>query len=941
MGWNRRARTAQRRLLRHGVYRTDDGGKNWRHLGLSGTSQISKILIDPRDPETVLLAALGDPFSDNADRGVFRTTDGGKTWTKTLFLGPSTGASDLDWDPRNPRVVYAGMWQFRRTAWSIQSGGPNDGLYKSIDGGRTWKQLTEHGLPQGEVGRIAVAVAPNWPQRIYALLQSPQGLLWRSDNAGATWEMISTNTLINERPFYFSHLTVDPANADHVFASSVHLAVSTDGGKSFTKTGSRLHGDHHAMWIAADGQRILEGNDGGPGISNDGGQTWARLNTAPIGQAYHLGYDFQTSYHICAGLQDNGTWCGPSNSNDPGGILAHHWTKIAGGDGTFVWPDPLDSNKVWYSSGGGDNGGELWLYDRRTREDVSISPYLRNQNVYDPFRLQYRFNWEAPLAFSPFDPHIAYYGANVVFETRNRGLHWRATSPDLTRNIKAHQMITGGITKEGTGAETSDTILCIAPSERNRAIIWVGTDDGLIQLTRDGGRHWSNVSVPGTDASSRVETVEPSRAAESVAFANIDRHFAGDRRPYIYETDNYGQSWRLISADLPADQFVRTIRQDPKNPDILYAGLEQSLWISFNAGGRWQRLQAGLPPAAVRDIRIHPKSNDLIVGTHGRSLYILDDLTPLQKLPRAQAARATLFPIRSAIVPSHHSETVNLLAPGENPPGAPITFFQSTISRSAPLLEILTSSGRIVRSYSGYHLKDGKPVSVVPNNLGLNRIAWDFRENAPLSWKSAPEWNRGYDAGAVIPPGRYTVRLQLDSSTYSQQVSVLPLPGPAATPADYVQRYQLAHRLYSEFSLLDERLNRLDEIDSAIAKRMSEFQGLGFQQAAQALQRQSSQLSFQFSSHMQNDQDNDFLTDVPRERLQSLISTIEGAYRRPTTAQLSEARAVLAVTHNVTATYETFMKETVAAFNRQLIGAGAKPLDLKTATEQLTSTGDL
>ncbi len=502
-----------------GVYRTADGGKTWHHLGLESTSQIARILIDPKDANHVLVAALGDPFKDSPARGVYETADGGATWRKTLYLGPASGASDLAWDAADPRVVYAGMWQFRRNNWSIQSGGPQDGIFKSIDGGATWTKLHGNGLPSGETGRIGLAVARSRPGRVYALIQSPHGLLWRSDDAGATWAFLSSDSLINERPFYFSRITVDPTDADRAFASSVALSETHDGGKTWKRTGARTHGDHHAMWISGDGKRILEGNDGGVALSLDGGKRWARVNLLPISQAYHLGYDRAVPYHVCAGLQDNGTWCAPSDSLSGDGILSFYWQKIAGGDGTWTWPDPRDRDLIWYSSGGGTNGGELWLYDVRTKAETAISPYFRDQNVVPPRALRYRFNWESPLAFDPFDPRVAYYGADVVFRTADRGAHWSVISPDLTRNIASHQLITGGITNEGAGAETSDTILSIAPSPKRRGEIWIGTDDGNVALTLDGGSHWRTTPVPGLDAYARVETVEPSNRDAGVAYA--------------------------------------------------------------------------------------------------------------------------------------------------------------------------------------------------------------------------------------------------------------------------------------------------------------------------------------------------------------------------------------------------------------------------------------
>lgn len=858
-----------------GLYKTTDAGKHWTRTGLEDTSQIARILIDPSNGDHVVVAALGDPFKPTADRGVYQTLDGGKTWKKTLYLGSSTGASDLAWDPAHPQVVYAGMWQFARTNWAIESGGVRDGLYRSSDGGATWTQLSGHGLPAPALGRIGLAVASGG-RRVYALIQSREGLLWRSDDGGQTWRFITGNTIVNERPFYFSRIAVDPANPDHAFALSVALAVTFDGGKTWKATGGNLGSDHHAMWIAKDGKRIIQGGDKGVALSLDGGSRWVRVNLLSVAQAYHVGYDRERPYHLCVALQDDGTWCAPSNSLDPDGILAHDWLKISGGDGTWVWPDPLDRRRVWYSSGGGNNQGDLWLQDVASGTDTDISPYLRDQNVVPPAQLKYRFNWEAPIAFDPFDPHVAYYGGNVVFRTRDRGRSWTVVSRDLTRNIKAHQQITGGITNEGTGAETSDTILVIAPSPVSRGTIWVGTDDGNIALTRDGGAHWKSVSIPDLDAHARIESVEPSRTSPAVAYASVERHYAGDRRPYVYVTDDYGAHWRLISANLPRDQFVRVVREDPSNPRLLYAGLEQSLWASWDRGRSWQRITAGLPPASVRDILLQPDTDDLIVATHGRGVYILDDATPLQRLGALGAG--ALLPIRDAHLYTYHETTFNLLAPGENPPsGAIITVYQRSVGKSAPVLRIVDDRGRLIRRIE------------LKNVTGLQRASWNLCEAPPTPWFAAPEWNRTESCGAFVVPGTYRALAAIAGRTYTQTVHVAGDPRAHYSQADYRLRHDLASKLYVIYDGIDRELNSLD--------RMRSTSDLPTAARIDAL-------SSRLAAHMQNDQDDDFLEDMLRERVQGLIGSLDGAYSRPTAAQYAEAAAIESEYKTLSAQFE-------------------------------------
>ncbi|MBV8116748.1 MAG: hypothetical protein JOZ01_02150, partial [Candidatus Eremiobacteraeota bacterium] len=564
-----------------GLYKTSDAGKTWTKVLALRNALVSRIFVDPRNSTHVVAAVLGDPFADSEDRGIYVTSDGGASWKKTLYAGSSTGASDLVAVPNDPNVLYAGMWQYRRTGWSSNSGGSNDGLYRSNDGGATWTKLHGNGLPD-EMGRIGLAIAPSNPKRIYALIETKDGLLWRSDDGGGTWQMVSNDPLINERPFYYSKIFVDPKNADRLWTENVHMTISEDGGKHFAITGRGVHGDHHAMWLSNDGRRIIEANDGGVAFSRDGGTTWQADKNLPISQPYHIGYSRELPYRVCLGLQDNGMWCGPSNPLDPRGVSSSQWTTTGGGDGTWTLFDPLDARYVWQAAGGQNFGGELTIHDFKTMETREVGPYLRDQNVVAPKDLRYRFNWETPIAFDPFDPHRAYSGANVLFTTVDRGMSWTKISPDLTRNDVSHEMVTGGITLDGTGAETSETILFIEPSRAARGEVWIGTDDGLVQLTRDGGKHWKNVTPPGITPFGRFASISSSPAQAGVAYAVYDLHMTGDRTPYIYRTSDYGAHWASVANGLPRDDQARSVRIDPKNPHVIYAGLERSLWASWN-----------------------------------------------------------------------------------------------------------------------------------------------------------------------------------------------------------------------------------------------------------------------------------------------------------------------------------------------------------------------
>jgi len=914
-----------------GIYRSTDGGKTWSHLGLEKTYAISKIALDPRDPNVAVVAALGNPFHDSDERGVYRTADGGKTWTKTLTLGADSGAADLDRSAKEPDVLYAAMWQFHRSSWHLDSGGERDGLFKSVDGGSTWTRITGHGFADGITGRIGVAVAPSDPARVYALVESAQGLLWRSDDAGANWKLVSSNTLIDERPFYYSRVFVDPHDENHLFATSVRLAESKNGGTTWQLSGKHLHGDHHVLWISADGRRILEGNDGGPAISNDGGATWEWRNNVPIEQVYRVATDARTPYDVCLGLQDNGSWCGPSNGRSEQGILAKDWNRVTGGDGNWTIPDPLDPDWVWASAGGGDNEGELMRYNAKTRLGLDVSPYLHNQNVVPPSQLAYRLNWEAPLAFSPFDGRVAYYGANVVFQTVDGGRHWSTISPDLTRNIKARQGLSGTpLRLDVTGAETYDTILDIVPSTVARGAIWVTTDDGKVQLTRDGGAHWRDATMRAADADARVPTLEASHRDPATAYAVIDRHFTGDAAPYVYVTHDYGHSWKTIASGLPSDQFARAICEDPHDPSLLFLGLENSVWWSGDGGATWRSLQQNLPPVSVRDLRFSPDGHDLIAGTHGRGVWILDDVAALEEAHAGPSATA-LFAIPTAYQYEESTPTFNAMASGENPAGpALFTFALAHAAKKAPEIEILDARGHVVRKLAGTHDVDGDEVPVVGNVPGFNRVAWDLTGDPPVPWYRAPKWNRGPDGGADILAGTYRVRLDVDGTTYERPLIVAPDPRAGQTQVERIRHVSYVAALVDALSRIDVALNELDNLQEQLPERIAALRassdGAALADAATRVRDASARESALLSSHPLNGQDNDFLQDLLRERVQSLLDVAHTL--SPTAEEERESGVVRREIDAALATHAAFLRKDVAPLQAALVKAGLRPVDL-------------
>lgn len=807
-----------------GVYKTTDGGEHWTNVGLKGSKYVSRILVDPHNHNHVIVGALGDVFANSPERGVYVTDDGGKTWKQTLYAGPQSGVSDLALDPQDPNVVYAGIWQFQRRPWTFTSGGDQDGLYKSTDGGATWTKLTGHGLPDGTLGRIGLAVAPSDGNRVYAVIESKSGVLWRSDDAGAHWKMVSDDSRVDARFFYFSHVEVDPKNPNRVYALSFEVMLSTNGGQTFKPVAEDVHSDFHAIWIAPnDPARIIIGEDGGYVLTVDGGDNWFFSANVPIGQVYRVGLGNDNPYTVCAGLQDNNGWCGPSNSLDPAGIQNKYWINTVGGDGTWAIPEPDDPNWIWSDA----QDGALVVYNRVTQDQWSAQPYIQTgKETWELNTSKYRFNWESPIAFAPWRSPggklIAWYGGNVVFQTTDRGRSWTPISPDLTRNDKAHQQPAGGpLTNDVSGAEYTDTILDIEGSQRSKGEIWVGTDDGLVQLTRDGGKHWSNVTPAGAPQNGRFATVAPSTLVDGTAYAIEDDHEMGDSAPWAFVTHDYGKHWTKIVDGLPADQWARAIRPDIRDRNIVYLGNEEGIYVSFDGGAHWQSFQNDLPNVSVHDIRMQPREDDLVIATHGRSVYIMDDLRPVQELQSAVSTGTALFAPRKAYEWSLHENDEGTYTnyAADNPPyGVIITYYQKEPQKTAPSLDILDASGRVIRSVSGTHKAGGKDVPYVPNEAGLNRYVWDFAVNGPVRWNAPPdEFAKGPRTGPGVVPGNYAVRMTLSGHTYVQRFSVGPDPRSRFTQAEYQQTFDEAMRQMSRLSKVDTMLNNLDDVKKAIA----------------------------------------------------------------------------------------------------------------------------
>jgi photosystem II stability/assembly factor-like uncharacterized protein len=814
----------------NGVYKSLDAGKTWTHIGLDDTRHIGAVIVDPHDPNIVFVAALGHAFGPNKDRGVYRSTDGGKNWQNVLFKDDKTGAIDIVFDPNNSHVLYASLWQALRTPWSFESGGPGSGLYKSSDSGATWERLEGHGFPEGVLGRIGVAVSPADSSRIFALVEAEKGGLYRSDDAGATWERVTDDHRFRQRAWYFTHIFADPTNADSLYILNTGMFRSTDAGKSFQIL-NPPHGDRHDLWIdPTNANRMIESDDGGATISTDGGKTWSAESNQPTAQFYHVTTDSRFPYYVYGAQQDNGTVAIASRS-DGGAIGQRDFYGVGGGESGYVIPDPRNANVVF----AGSYDGLITRFDKSTSQTQDVSPWPLNPMGSGAADLKHRFQWTAPIAVSPHDPAMIYFGGEVLFKSGDGGATWNIISPDLTRNDKSKQQSTGGpITKDNTSVDYFDTIFAIAESPVEKGVIWAGSDDGLIHLTRDAGQNWANVTPKDLPEWSTISIIEPSSAEAGTAYAAVDRHRLDDNQPYIYSTKNYGKSWARINNGLPATSYVHSVREDPKHPSLLFAGTETGVYVSFDAGGRWQPLQLNLPPAPIHDLAIH--GDDLIVATHGRSFWILDDIAPLREISDAtQSEDAHLYTPSAAIRFFGGSFHVPPgFALGANPSdGAIIDYSLKSAPKDTVTLEIQDSDGNLIRKYSskkkdeeklpGEEAEADEPADLLPAATGLNRFSWDLHYEDATKVPKTVSWGGG-TGGPLVFPGTYQVKLTVAGKSYTSTLEVKLDPRVTTSAEDLKKQLDLALKLRDRVSAAHDAMNELRDVRGqleALRKRLA------------------------------------------------------------------------------------------------------------------------
>jgi photosystem II stability/assembly factor-like uncharacterized protein len=933
----------------NGVYRTTDGGKTWAHMGLEETGRISRIVIHPRDPDVVYVAALGHLYGPQEERGVFRTEDGGRSWARVLFVDQNTGASDLVMDPNNPEILFAGMWQMIIWTWGRQSGGAGSGLHVSRDGGDSWEKLTGNGLPHPPLGKVVLAMTPDNSERIYALIETNsnrdfaelgdhQGVLWRSDDAGATWRMVNADHTIVQRPHYYSRVVAAPDDHNEVHFLATSHTTSLDGGVSVQR--GSAGGDNHDMWIdPLQPDRMVVGNDGGISISTTRGKSWFKPRL-PIAQMYHAYTDNRIPYFVYGNRQDGPSFRGPSNSLSGGSIPIGEWHSVGGCESGFAIPDPVDNDIVW----SGCYEGILDRYDLRTGHAQNVSVWPDNPEGWPAGDLRFRFQWTFPVSISPHDHNRVYAGSQHVHQTTDGGHSWTVISPDLTTNDKSKQQKTGGLTPDDASPTYAAVLFAIAESPVNDGVIWAGSNDGLIHISRDGGESWSNVTgnVPDLPPWGTISNIEPSRYDAGTAYISVDFHQVGNTAPYAFKTTDYGESWTSVSEGIPESVFsyVHVIREDPVRPGLLYLGTENSLFASFDDGEEWVPIQNNLPHAPVHWVTVQENFNDLVVATYGRGFWILDDLTPLQQLSQsALDADVHLFLPRPAY--RFRSKQPPMSQPedpgaGRNPTfGASIHYLLNVEPEDAVELAILDAEGEVV-----------KDLGSVPGKVGLHRVFWDLRyegsetpkmrtkvlehSHVPIGddgWRPAGETGR---VTLLAPPGEYTLRLTVGEAEFTRELTVLKDPNSAGSEADIRAQTAVILQLREEANAVVGLINEAEVIRAQLLRLKERVGGMEaggeIVQAADGVDERLVQLEMGLTDlRLSGGTAGQDRLRWPRQlfaKITSLAGYIAGSDFRPTTQQLEVHGRYQALLSEAEAEMAAVKSGPLAALNQLLEDRG-------------------
>jgi len=887
----------------NGVYKTTDGGDDWQLMGLADTEHISRIVVNPKDGNIVYVCALGHLWNSNEERGVFRTKDGGKTWKKVLYVNADTGCGDLAADAQNPDVLYAGMWQVRRYPYKFISGGPGSGLFRTTDGGDTWKPIRK-GLPEGELGRIGIAPAPSRPSTIYAVVEAKETALYRSDDLGENWTKMNTSFNVQGRPFYFAYVVVDPNDYLRVYKPGYFLTVSDDGGKTFGGIGDSYHGDLHALWIdPKDSYHLLLGTDGGVYGSTDRGAHWRMLAVLPVSQFYHVTYDEQDPYNVYGGLQDNGTWTGPSRHTD--GIPNRAWRNVAFGDGFAAQVDQADPDYIYVEF----QGGHVTRYRMSNGESKNIRPFAK------PGEAELRFNWNTPLLTRPGRNGVLYMGAQFLFRSTDRGDSWARISPDLTTNnpAKEKQEESGGLTRDNTDAEKYCTIFAISESQKNSNVIWVGTDDGNIQVTRDGGKTWTNVTknLPGIPADTWVSSVEAGHFEEGTAYASLDGHQGGDMKTYLVRTRDFGKTWEsLATADITG--YGHVIREDLVNPNLLFAGTETGLYISVDGGKSWGHFTGGMPKSvSVRDLAIQPQQSDLLIATHGRGIYILDDLTTLRALtPEVLEKDFAILPSRNAVEGLFEFEQRSDGDADYNGQTA------RTVARIAYYLKKRMLMGEFKAAV--YDAKGNLMENLsTTRRRGINIAEWSMRMKSP---KTPPATSLVPDPftflGPYVPDGTYTVKITRGKETATAEFHVVADPRGRHTAAERTEQYKTVLEAYHLVEHIAYVVDAVTDLSAQASDRAGKLA------ADDPLRKNLEELRESLSAALKKlaaMKEGGYTGEIElREKILEVYGGINGYTGRPTESQVSQLAALRKELDGKEASFRSMAEKAITAANPEL-----------------------
>ncbi|HTP12421.1 MAG TPA: hypothetical protein VMM37_02290 [Bacteroidota bacterium] len=943
----------------NGIYKSMDGGMTWNHVGLEGTERIHRILLHPTNPDIAYVGAMGRMWGENPERGVYKTSDGGKTWKKVLYVDEKTGCGDLIMDPSNPNKLIAAMWQYRRWPWFFQSGGPGSGIFISYDAGETWKKLgDQEGLPKGDLGRTGVAFAHSNPDVVYALVEAKRNALYRSDDGGRSWRMVNDTRSVNERPFYFADIRVDPQNENRIYSLQTNLNLSTDGGKTFVNItpGNRVHSDHHALWInPLDGNLLMDGNDGGVAISYDRGRTWRFVENLPLGQYYHINVDMEIPYNVFGGMQDNGSWRGPSEVWENSGIRDWHWNEVGFGDGFGTL---VDASDPFYGYAMSQSGG-LIRFNWKTGERKDIRPW-------GPDNVELRFNWNAGISSDPFDSKTIYYGSQFVHKSTDRGESWTLVSPDLTTNdpSKQKQDSSGGLTKDVTGAENHTTIMTIAPSPVQRGVIWVGTDDGNVQVTQDGGKTWTNVvdRIPDVPKATWVPQIKASKFDAGTAYVVFDDHRRSNWKTYLFKTEDFGKSWKSLTKNDPTAGskalwgYGLVLEQDPVKKDLLYFGTEFGLWISFDDGKNWMKWTHGFPTVSTMALMVHPRDNDLVIGTHGRSAYILDDIRPLRTVTKELLEK----PVHIFSIPTAYEHQVramdgyhfpgDAMYRGENRPyGALITYVvnpskgqkdttmeegvegaanreetpeQGTMERpgrrnaKTVKIEVLGADGKVIRTFDG------------PMEKGINRASWNLRRDGFKRPQLTPstQQEEGFFApqGPEVLPGKYTIRIKVGKEQAEQTVEVVPDPRVTIPVEARQQKFETIMKVGGHLEVAAEAVDRIQKTRKAIDQVLGQLTGKR-DESTRILRKASADLKKALSTVADKFIDDpnavQGITRRPNTvsgRLGNVLRSLSSSWDAPNPTQLTYLRQAEAILDDALKSYNKVFAEDVASYKEKV-----------------------